>query len=121
MTEDWARPLVHWEIQARDPAKVREFYSQLFNWTIGDGPVMGIPAGIGGPDPSGLSGHILASDTSRVVLYIQVRDLKESLAKAETLGGAITAQPLEIPRPEGGITIAGIADPEGNRVVLVQQ
>lgn len=67
MEADWARPVVHWEIQARDPAKIREFYAAMFNWDVGDGRIMSIPAGIGGPE-AGPAGHIMAADTSRVVL-----------------------------------------------------
>ncbi len=117
MAEDWARPVVHWEIQARDPEALRAFYAQLFNWQIGDGPIMLIPAGIGGPEP-GPGGHIMRGDAPSVVLYVQVRDLGESIERAKTLGGAQTAEPFDVP---GGPTIAGIADPEGNRIVLVQQ
>ncbi len=117
MTEDWARPLVHWEIQAREPQILRDFYAQLFNWQIGDGPVMRVPAGIGGPEP-GPGGHIRGGDHPGVTLYIQVRDLRASLTKAEQLGGRVLSQPADVP---GGPTIAGIADPEGNRVMLVQQ
>jgi hypothetical protein len=117
MAEDWARPVVHWEIQARDPQRIREFYAQMFNWSIGDGPVMQIAVGIGGPEP-GPAGHIMQSDAPRVVLYVQVRDLRSSMEQAAALGGSVLAQPFDVP---GGPTIAGIADPEGNRVVLVQQ
>jgi predicted enzyme related to lactoylglutathione lyase len=116
--EDWARPLVHWEIQAREPAKQREFYAQMFNWQIGDGPVMLIPAGIGAPDPDQLSGHIVPGDASRTVLYIQVLDLRASMEKAASLGGSVVAQPFDVPN---GPTIARIADPEGNQIGLVQQ
>jgi predicted enzyme related to lactoylglutathione lyase len=122
MAEDWARPMVHWELQAKDPQKQKAFYSQMFNWTIGDGPIMGIPAGIGGPDPDGLSGHILPSDTSRFVLYFQVMDLRTSMNRAKELGGQVLREPMEVPRGDGTtIGVAGIADPEGNPVVLVQQ
>lgn len=117
MTEDWARPLVHWEIQAREPEVIRAFYAAMFSWEIGDGRIMNIPAGIGGPEP-GPAGHIMPSDTSRLVLYIQVRDLRESLARAAELGGTVVREPFDVP---GGPTIAGIEDPEGNPVVLVQQ
>ena len=117
MTDDWARPVVRWEIQAREPETLRVFYARMFNWEIGDGPVMLIPAGVGGPEP-GPGGHIRRGDHPGVTLFIQVRDLRASLAKAEQLGGRVLAQPRDIP---GGPTIAGIADPEGNRVVLVQQ
>jgi len=51
MAEDWARPVVHWEVQARDAQRLRDFYAQMFNWVIGEGPIMNIPAGVGGPQP----------------------------------------------------------------------
>jgi hypothetical protein len=117
MSEDWARPVVHWELQARDPARMREFYARMFNWQIGDGRVMPIPVGVGPPEP-GPAGHIMAGETSRVVLYIQVRSLRESLDRAAELGGAVTREPFDLPN---GPTLAGITDPEGNPVVLVQQ
>jgi predicted enzyme related to lactoylglutathione lyase len=119
MSDDWARPVVHWDIQARDPERVRDFYGQLFNWDIdGAPPIMTVPAGIGGPPPEALSGHILKAERSGFTLYVQVRDLKSSLARAEELGGSVLNQPIDVPN---GPTIAGIADPEGNRIVLVQQ
>jgi len=114
---DWPRPVVHWEIEARDPDRLKLFYGTMFNWSIGDGPIMGIDAGVGGPEP-GPAGHLRASDRSGVTLYIQVRDLRTSLDRALELGGAITMEPLDIP---GGPTLAGITDPEGNPVTLVQQ
>ena len=118
MPEDWARPVVHWDIQAKDPQRIRDFYSRMFNWTIGDGPIMEVPAGIGGPPPESLAGHVLPAAKSGITLYIQVRDLRASMAQAEEMGGAVLSQPFDVP---GGPTIAGIADPEGNRLVLVQQ
>jgi uncharacterized protein len=114
---DWARPVVHWEIEARDPERQRAFYASLFNWDVGDGPIMQIGAGVGGPEP-GPAGHIRASDRSGVNLYVQVRNLRASLARAGELGGAVVMEPFDVP---GGPTIAGITDPEGNPVVLVQQ
>ncbi len=89
----------------------------MFNWNIGDGPFMEIPAGIGGPE-IGVGGHIFAAEKSGITLYIQVRDLRASLDQAVQLGGTVLSQPFQIP---GAATIAGIADPEGNRLVLVQQ
>jgi predicted enzyme related to lactoylglutathione lyase len=118
MAEDWARPVVHWELQARDADRIEAFYKDMFNWNIkGEGRIRRIDAGIGGPEP-GPGGHIMPGDASRVVLYIQVRDLRESMERAKSLGGSVTREPLDLPN---GPTIAGIADPEGNPVVLVQQ
>jgi predicted enzyme related to lactoylglutathione lyase len=114
---DWPRPVVHWEIEARDPELLRSFYAELFNWRIGDGPIMQIGAGLGGPEP-GPAGHMRASDRSRVTLYVQVRDLVESLAKTKELGGDVVMGSFDVP---GGPTIAFITDPEGNAFTLVQQ
>jgi len=59
MAGDWAGPLVHWEIVARDPERQAAFYPMLFHWQIGEGAVMQIRAGLGGPEP-GPAGHIRA-------------------------------------------------------------
>ncbi|MBI2723760.1 MAG: VOC family protein [Chloroflexi bacterium] len=118
MAEDWVRPVVHWEIRAKDAEAMRSFYAQMFNWPISDGPIMNIPAGVGAPD-DGPAGHITQDQNhTGVALYIQVRDLDASLAQTKTLGGTQISQPLNIP---GGATFARIADPEGNSIVLVQQ
>jgi len=117
VTRDWARPIVHWEIEAKDPSRQRAFYSALFNWDIEPGGIMNIAAGIGGPEP-GPAGHIRQSDRSGVTLYVQVRDLAETLAKATELGGSVVLEKLQVP---GGATLAAITDPEGNPVTLVQQ
>jgi predicted enzyme related to lactoylglutathione lyase len=115
--QDWARPVVHWEIEARDPELIRAFYAELFGWSIGDGPIMTVAPGIGGPE-SGVGGHIRGSDSSRVNLYVQVRDLRTSLEQAVSLGGSVSLEPFDVP---GGASLAGIKDPEGNPLMLVQQ
>src|SRR5438309_3130764 len=104
MGDDWARPVVHWEIEALDPDSLRAFYAALFNWRIGDGPIMTIQAGIGGPEP-GPGGHIRQSDSSRVSLYVQVRDLRQTLERATELGGTAVMDPFDVP---GGPTLAAI-------------
>ena len=115
--EDWARPVVHWEIEARDPEAQRAFYGELFGWSIGDGPIMTIAPGLGGPEP-GPGGHIRRSERSNVTLYVQVRHLSESLERVTDLGGAVLTQPFDVPN---GPTLAVVEDPEGNSLVLVQQ
>ena len=117
MSADWARPVVHWEIEARDPERQRAFYAALFNWEVGDGPIMQIPAGLGGPEP-GPAGHIRGGDSPGVRLFVQVRDIRASLARVAELGGTAGSEPFDVP---GGPTIAPVTDPEGNPLVLVQQ
>ena len=76
----------------------------------------GDPAGIGGPEP-GPAGHIRAGERSGVTLYVQVADLRASLDKSVSLGATVVAEPFDVP---GGPTLAGITDPEGNPLMLVQ-
>ena len=117
MEGDWPRPVVHFEIGARDPDALAPFYDELFSWKALDGPVRFFNAGLGGPEP-GPAGHFRRSEHHGVTLFVQVRDLEASLAHAEALGGAVTMRPIDVP---GGPTIAGITDPEGNPITLVQQ
>jgi uncharacterized protein len=117
LSADWARPVVHWEIEARDPERQRAFYAALFNWDIGEGAIMPIAPGLGGPEP-GPAGHIRRGDAPGVRLYVQVRDIRASLARAGELGATVESEPFDVP---GGPTIAPITDPEGNPLVLVQQ
>jgi predicted enzyme related to lactoylglutathione lyase len=114
---DWARPVVHWEIEARDAERQAAFYRELFHWDVGEGPIMQIPAGLGGPEP-GPAGHIRQGDRSGVSLYVQVRDLRSSLTRATELGATVVLEPFDLP---GGPTLAAVTDPEGNALMLVQQ
>jgi predicted enzyme related to lactoylglutathione lyase len=114
---DWPRPVVHWALQAKDSARQRAFYAALFNWVITDGPVLTIDQGPGAPIGGG-SGHIEPGTTSRFVLYVQVRDIEESLRRTVELGGSALSEPFQFP---GTPTLASIEDPEGNPIMLVQQ
>ena len=114
--QDWARPVVHWEIEAKDPERQKAFYGGLFNWNVGEGFIMDVPAGIGGPEP-GPAGHIRQGERSGVTLYVQVADLGASLMKSVALGATVVTEPFDVPN---GPTLAAITDPEGNPVMLVQ-
>lgn len=116
----WARPVVFFEIHAKDQEKMAAFYREMFEWNIAPGPIPGflsLERGIGA-DPEGIGGIMSTSDTSRIAIVIQVADLRDSLVHAEELGGRVVLQPFDVPN---GPTVARIADPEGNLVGLVQQ
>jgi len=116
---DWERPVVFFQIRAKDAKAMRAFYREMFNWQIEENDFAARIAPGVGPPVEGLGGVMVPdADTPGVSLFIQVRDLQESLAKAERLGGKKTADPFDVP---AGPTIAQIADPEGNLVGLVQQ
>jgi uncharacterized protein len=117
MTSDWARPIVHVEIEALDAERQRGFYASLFNWDISPGPIASFRAGHGAPE-AGPAGHIRQGAASRVTLYIQVASLGDTITKAVELGGELIFEKLDVP---GGPTLAAILDPEGNPITLVQQ
>jgi uncharacterized protein len=110
------QPVVHFEVQAKDPEKLQRFYGDLFEWNIntdnpmnygmvetgGDG---GINGGIGGTQGDG-----------GVCWYVQVDDLDAYLRKAEEAGGKRLGDPMEVP---DGPKLAWFEDPEGNQVGLV--
>jgi predicted enzyme related to lactoylglutathione lyase len=102
---------------AIDVERQKAFYEALFRWDIGNGPIASFCAGLGTPE-GGPAGHIRQGHQPRVTLYIQVADLHESISRAVELGGTMTFERLDVP---GGPTLAGITDPEGNPITLVQQ
>lgn len=120
MPSDWPRPVVHFQVHAKDQAKQEAFYREMFDWDITQAegaPIATIPPGKGPPDV-GIGGSLIQSDRApTIVLYIQVADLGESLLLAGRLGGKAVLQPVDLPN---GPTIAQIEDPEGNLVGLVQ-
>ena len=111
----WARPVVFFEIQAKDVEKMVSFYREMFEWEITPGNIPGflsIGSGIGAPT-EGIGGVMSATDTPRVVIGVQVADIRDALVHAEELGGRALMQPFDVP---GGPTVARIADPEGNEL-----
>jgi predicted enzyme related to lactoylglutathione lyase len=111
-------PVVHWEIQARDPKKLHAFYGKLFGWTIEANNPMnygmvasrgagGINGGIGGAAPDG---------PTRVLVYATVPNIDRFLAKAEALGARTI-----MPRTDIGILVMGVfADLEGNHFGVIE-
>jgi predicted enzyme related to lactoylglutathione lyase len=109
-------PVVHFEVVGSDGARLQQFYGDLFDWKINaDNPMNygivdnageGINGGVGG-SPDG-KGH--------VTWYVQVDKIDDCLKKAEEMGGTTV-----MPRTEMDmVTMALVADPEGNVVGLVE-
>jgi len=109
--------IIHWEIQATDPAKVQRFYGDLFGWKIDANNPMnygmvdssgkeGINGGIGGA----------MGGPSRLLVYATVTDINAALARAEELGAKTM-----MPRTDVGPVIIGIfQDIEGNAFGLIE-
>jgi predicted enzyme related to lactoylglutathione lyase len=117
MTEDWSRPVVAFQIVAKDSTKQREFYSELFNWPMDEGPIIRIAPGVGGP-VEGVGGVLVQGETPSITVFIQVRDLGAAIEKAKNMGAEMVMPPFDVPN---GPTIAQIRDPEGSLLGLVQQ
>jgi hypothetical protein len=119
------RPVVHFEIIGKDPAKLHSFFSQLFDWQIDannpmgygmvsrEGHVNAQGVGIGGgvgSGPEGYDGH--------VTFYVEVPDVEAALADAERLGGTRTMGPEQVME---GVEIGLFTDPEGHLVGVVKE
>jgi predicted enzyme related to lactoylglutathione lyase len=108
--------VVHWEVQARDPAAQMRFFGELFGWNVdANNPQnygMVNPAG-----PGSIGGGIgAAQDAPRATFYVQVPSIVDTLDKAATMGGQTLMPRTDI----GMIVMAQFRDPEGNVIGLVE-
>lgn len=109
-------PVVHWEINARDPKALHTFYAELFGWKINADNPMGYGLVTAGGD--GINGGIgPAQGIPGVTFYVRVPDLDAALRKVGQLGGSTVVPPTEIPKM---VTFAVFTDPQGNRIGLVK-
>jgi uncharacterized protein len=115
-------PVVHFEVIAKDADRAQSYYSDLFGWEIdANNPVgYGLVAREGNtnPDGIGIGGGIGAGPEGypgHVTFYVEVPDVEEALAKAESLGGTRMMGPE---KPMEGVEIGLFRDPEGNVVGL---
>jgi predicted enzyme related to lactoylglutathione lyase len=108
--------VVHWEVQARDPAKQQQFFGALFGWKIdANNPMSYGMVTSGGRD--GIDGGIGGTtDAPRVTVYVQVADINETLAKAESLGGKTVMPRTDI----GMVVMAQFRDLEGNIIGVIE-
>jgi uncharacterized protein len=109
-------PVIHFEVVGKDGPKLHKFYSDLFGWKINaDNPMN---YGIVDNGGEGINGGVGQSPDGQrqVTWYVQVDSIDDSLKKAEGMGGKTV-----MPRTEMDmVTLAMVADPEGNVVGLVE-
>jgi predicted enzyme related to lactoylglutathione lyase len=118
------QPVVHFEITGKDGEKLQSYYADLFGWEIEasnpmkygivsrEGNTNADGVGIGGgiaTGPEGYPGH--------VTFYVEVPDVEETLAKAESQGGTRMMGPDEV---MDGLVIGLFTDPEGHVVGVMQ-
>jgi len=112
---------VHVELNTTDPAKAKEFYGQLFAWTLEDVPmgpdtytVIKVGQGTGG----GIMKHPMPGAPSAWLAYVAVDDVKASTEKAKGLGANVLRDTTEVPGV-GWFSI--LMDPTGAVFALWQQ
>lgn len=113
------RPVVHWEIGAKDSEKMREFYAKLFDWKIES--AAGDYGMVDTQSETGIGGGIFPLEKNvppYVTFYVEVDDLQEYLNKAAHLGGQAIVPPT--PLPEIG-SFAMFQDPEGHSIGLFKE
>ena len=91
------QPVVHFEISAKDRAKITDFYSQLFGWQVNADNPMNYGLASTKDGELGIDGGIYQqqdeNDTPGVRVYAQVDDAAAYLAKAQELGEPRSKRP----------------------------
>jgi predicted enzyme related to lactoylglutathione lyase len=118
------QPVVHFEVIGGDGERLQGYYAELFDWDVNaenemryglvdreanlTGGGIGLGGGIG-QGPEGYGGH--------VTFYVEVPDVEEALAKAESMGGSRVMGPETI---MGRMVLGQFKDPEGNLIGLIE-
>lgn len=113
-------PVAHFEFSAKDPNKLRSFFTQLFGWGTEEYPDMGYTM-LQTATKDGINGGLGAASAELppgLAIYVRVESVDGSLDQARALGArAVLQEPHDIP---GIGRFAMFLDPEGNRIGLWQ-
>ena len=115
------RTIVHFEIPAADPQRLRDFYAQCFGWTSQDSRVPGLEYWriSTGPEGKSVGGGLYrkTGPDDRPRNFIGVEKIDEAIERFKSAGGTQVVPKMEVP----GIGWSFIgADPEGNMIALFQ-
>jgi predicted enzyme related to lactoylglutathione lyase len=119
--------IVHFEIEATDQERAKNFYSQAFGWQMQQmGAEMGeyVVVTTGDPkEPGGINGGIFASPpgaTKELNAYscvVGVENIDQAIAKVKSAGGQVMGDKMDIPAVG---TFVRCKDTEGNIFSMLQ-
>jgi len=99
----------YFEIGSSDPNAARSFYGSLFDWSFGEPSPQGYQMVNG--DQGGLWDTSSLGGAAWAIFYVQVDDVHDAIARAESLGATVAVPFVD----GGGIEFAHLLDPQGNR------
>ncbi|MBI2752001.1 MAG: VOC family protein [Betaproteobacteria bacterium] len=113
------RPVVHFELMSKDPAKIAAFYEKIFDWKIQHMPEMDYRMVDTGGE-GGINGGILKPEREgpwpgNMLIYIAVDDLAAYRRKIAAAGGKIHVEEQPVP---GMGAFSLFTDPEGRMMGL---
>lgn len=116
------RPVVHFEIIGRDPARLRRYYGELFGWVFQTGDASteavsesGAYGFVDGAATGGINGGVGGGEAhvANALFYVGVDEVEAALEEAERLGGTRQLGPAGTP---GQLVVGQFTDPEGNLI-----
>jgi uncharacterized protein len=113
------RPVVHWELMSKDPARVSDFYAKIFGWKIQHSPELNYRIVDTGSE-AGINGGIVKPEREgpwpgNMLFYIDVDDLAAYRNKVVAAGGKIHVEQQKVP---GMGKFSLFTDPEGRMMGL---
>jgi len=116
------RPVIHWELLSKDPAKLSDFYEKVFAWKIQHFPEMNYRVVETGGQ-GGINGGIIQPKheepwPGNMTFYIDVDDLADYRKRIIAAGGKILVEEQEVP---GMGAFSLFTDPEGRMMGLWKQ
>ncbi|NMN94200.1 VOC family protein [Antrihabitans stalactiti] len=115
-------PVVHFEVIGKDPARLRQYFGELFGWEfdvpspvaqeVSDPDSYGFLDLVATEDGTGIRGGVGGGSSyePHAVFYVGVDDVEAALQKAEELGGTRVMGPARSP---SGLVVGHFTDPEG--------
>lgn len=108
---------MHFELAARDRARLTGFYAHLFGWQQTEYPGVNYTI-LQTTNDRGINGGMSEAEAihTGVVIYVEVDDVDCALSTAVELG----ATSIKLPHDVGLGRFAIFADPEGNRMGIMK-